>query len=136
MSDPTKPIKIGNPDDPEWVNDLVDQQVEMAEAAEKAGAAETKSKARRLSKDELADDLWVCHALKHYDDAPKEPGTGHIHRDTAGRILGMLLQVKNPDLLRQMALVSTSPLMSTTRPVFAQIARIACKRRGIRFDVN
>lgn len=132
----TTPPRIYSADDPEWVNDLVDQQIELKEAAEKAGAAEATHKVRTLSKAELADDLWVCHALKHYDDAPKEPGTGHIHRETAGRILGMLLQIQNPEILQQMAQVSHSPLMSTTRPVFAQIARIACKRRGISFDLN
>lgn len=130
------PPRIYSADDPEWVNDLVDQHVEQFELAKKSGAVEETVSVRQLSKDELADDLWVCHALKYYDEAPKEPGTGHIHRHVASRILGMLLQVKNREVLQKMAVVSTSPLMSTTRPVFAQVARIACKRRGIPVDVN
>lgn len=124
--------KTYSPDDQHWIDDLVDRCVDEVERAKKLGAIEERHTATVVTKDEL----WMLHAVKVYQDAPKHPVTGEIHRETASHMLGMVMQVEDPAVLRKLAKCSTSTQMNEQRAVMAQLARIACKRKGLTFDPN
>jgi hypothetical protein len=121
--------KVFSPDDDAWIDDLVAKAEELAAEEVKAGAVEVTHTGRIIGKDEL----WILHAVKCYDDAPKQPLTGHIHKETASRMLGMLMQVEDPETLIKLANCSTSAEFNHTRGVMARLGQIACKRKHIRW---
>lgn len=111
-----------NTEDEGFVNALVEEAIADCEAK-----GETLPTVIRLN----PDDVWLAHAVAFYDNAPKHPVSNQIHRDTASRILGMLLQVEEKENLQKLAAASVDGSMSDCRSVMSQLARIVCKRKGI-----
>ncbi len=124
--------KTYSPDDDQWIDALVAKAEADAAAELKSGAATLKHQVRMVGVDEL----WILKAIELWDACDKHPLTGEMSPQAAGHMLGMLLQIQDPDTLRKLAVCSFGKVMNETRAVMAQLGRIACKRRGISFDVN